>query len=145
MPQTREGIFTKKKSLAKYSLGKICIFTLHIICNKFNIYWQGDVWAESSVLGFLWHYYACMEGKIYDITEWASCQVTTRIYLLMIVIDLKLQYKCTFHVLGLQFLNVVFPFEFQNTHFKHIQANAHQVIYRIATSANRKHNTQRNK
>ena len=37
---------------------------------------QGDVWAESSVLGFLWHYYACMEGKVYDITEWASCQVS---------------------------------------------------------------------
>ena len=28
------------------------------------------------MLGFLWHYYACMEGKVYDITEWASCQVT---------------------------------------------------------------------
>lgn len=35
---------------------------------------EGDVWAESSLLGFLWHYYACMEGNIYDITEWVSCQ-----------------------------------------------------------------------
>ena len=42
-----------------------CIFTML----------QGDVWAESRMLGFLWHYYACMEGKVYDITEWASCQV----------------------------------------------------------------------
>lgn len=36
---------------------------------------QGDVWAESTVMGFLWHYYSCMDSKIYDITEWASCQV----------------------------------------------------------------------
>lgn len=26
------------------------------------------------VMGFLWHYYACMEGAVYDITDWASCQ-----------------------------------------------------------------------
>ncbi|KAF4521444.1 hypothetical protein B566_EDAN010601 [Ephemera danica] len=35
---------------------------------------EGDIWAESSMLGFLWHYYACMEGAVYDITEWAACQ-----------------------------------------------------------------------
>ncbi|KAK2140758.1 hypothetical protein LSH36_1258g00027 [Paralvinella palmiformis] len=35
---------------------------------------EGDVWAESHMLGFRWNYYACMEGKVYDITEWASCQ-----------------------------------------------------------------------
>ncbi|XP_046407537.1 uncharacterized protein LOC124172161 [Ischnura elegans] len=35
---------------------------------------EGDIWAESSMMGFLWHYYACMEGAIYDITEWAACQ-----------------------------------------------------------------------
>ncbi|KAJ8306574.1 hypothetical protein KUTeg_017119 [Tegillarca granosa] len=35
---------------------------------------EGDVWAETSMLGFLWHYYACMEGKIYDITEWVACK-----------------------------------------------------------------------
>ncbi|XP_049959574.1 uncharacterized protein LOC126477457 isoform X1 [Schistocerca serialis cubense] len=35
---------------------------------------EGDIWAESSMLGFLWHYYACMDGAIYDITEWAACQ-----------------------------------------------------------------------
>ncbi|KAG8225321.1 hypothetical protein J437_LFUL001936 [Ladona fulva] len=35
---------------------------------------EGDIWAESSMFGFLWHYYACMEGAIYDITEWATCQ-----------------------------------------------------------------------
>ena len=28
------------------------------------------------MLGFLWHYYACMEGKIYDITEWVACKVS---------------------------------------------------------------------
>lgn len=35
---------------------------------------QGDIWAESQWFGFLWYYYACMEGIIYDITEWAGCQ-----------------------------------------------------------------------
>ncbi|KAL4236978.1 subfamily C member 14 [Mactra antiquata] len=59
---------------------------------------EGDVWAETSMLGFLWHYYACMEGKVYDITEWVACKK-----------------------------------EF----FKHMQANAHHVFYRIATEGNR--------
>ncbi|KDR16318.1 DnaJ-like protein subfamily C member 14, partial [Zootermopsis nevadensis] len=35
---------------------------------------EGDIWAESSIFGFLWHYYACMDGGVYDITEWAACQ-----------------------------------------------------------------------
>lgn len=35
---------------------------------------QGDIWAESWGLGLLWHYYACMETSVYDITEWAACQ-----------------------------------------------------------------------
>ncbi|XP_018335888.1 dnaJ homolog dnj-5 [Agrilus planipennis] len=35
---------------------------------------EGDIWAEARCFGFLWHYYACMEGAIYDITEWAGCQ-----------------------------------------------------------------------
>lgn len=35
---------------------------------------EGDIWAEAKCFGFLWHYYACMEGGVYDITEWAGCQ-----------------------------------------------------------------------
>lgn len=35
---------------------------------------EGDIWAEARCLGFLWHYFACMEGGVYDITEWAGCQ-----------------------------------------------------------------------
>ncbi|XP_034944852.1 dnaJ homolog dnj-5 isoform X2 [Chelonus insularis] len=35
---------------------------------------EGDIWAESRIMGFLWHYYACMEGAIYDVTDWAACQ-----------------------------------------------------------------------
>ncbi|KAI5711861.1 hypothetical protein M8J75_003704 [Diaphorina citri] len=35
---------------------------------------EGDIWAESWGLGLLWHYYACMETSVYDITEWAACQ-----------------------------------------------------------------------
>ncbi|XP_023028836.2 uncharacterized protein [Leptinotarsa decemlineata] len=46
-------------------------------CNTCKIHHsarEGDIWAEARVLGFLWHYYACMEGAVYDITEWARCQ-----------------------------------------------------------------------
>lgn len=25
-------------------------------------------------MGFLWNYYACMEGAVYDVTDWAACQ-----------------------------------------------------------------------
>ena len=41
----------------------------------YALFLQRDVWAETSILGFRWHYYACMEGTIYDITEWARCKV----------------------------------------------------------------------
>ncbi|CAH1155799.1 unnamed protein product [Phaedon cochleariae] len=46
-------------------------------CNTCKIHHsarEGDIWAEAKVMGFLWHYYACMEGAVYDITEWAGCQ-----------------------------------------------------------------------
>ena len=35
---------------------------------------QGDIWAESSWLGLIWRYYACMDGGVFDISEWAACQ-----------------------------------------------------------------------
>ncbi|XP_056130291.1 dnaJ homolog subfamily C member 14 [Lampris incognitus] len=35
---------------------------------------EGDLWAESSMLGLRITYFACMDGKVYDITEWAGCQ-----------------------------------------------------------------------
>lgn len=38
---------------------------------------EGDIWAEARCFGFLWHYYACMEGSVYDITDWAGCQKDT--------------------------------------------------------------------
>ncbi|CAG9760773.1 unnamed protein product [Ceutorhynchus assimilis] len=38
---------------------------------------EGDIWAEARCFGILWHYYACMEGSVYDITEWAGCQKET--------------------------------------------------------------------
>lgn len=36
---------------------------------------EGDLWAESRYMGLRSNYYACMEGAVYDITEWANCQV----------------------------------------------------------------------
>ncbi|KAF0301571.1 DnaJ subfamily C member 14 [Amphibalanus amphitrite] len=35
---------------------------------------EGDIWAESRWLGLLWRYYACMDGGVFDISEWAACQ-----------------------------------------------------------------------
>ncbi|XP_058118864.1 uncharacterized protein LOC131286398 [Anopheles ziemanni] len=35
---------------------------------------EGDIWAETTFLGFRWKYLAMMEGNVYDITEWANCQ-----------------------------------------------------------------------
>ncbi|KAM3961635.1 LOW QUALITY PROTEIN: uncharacterized protein ACR2FA_004353 [Aphomia sociella] len=35
---------------------------------------EGDIWAESSMIGLLVMYYACMDGAVYEITQWASCQ-----------------------------------------------------------------------
>ncbi|EEB17946.1 conserved hypothetical protein [Pediculus humanus corporis] len=47
------------------------------MCNQCKIHHsvrEGDIWAETSMFGLLWHYYACMDGAVYDITEWAGCQ-----------------------------------------------------------------------
>ncbi|XP_050310674.1 uncharacterized protein LOC126746457 [Anthonomus grandis grandis] len=38
---------------------------------------EGDIWAEGRYLNVLWRYYACMEGHVYDISEWAACQKQT--------------------------------------------------------------------
>ncbi|NXQ63333.1 DJC14 protein, partial [Anthoscopus minutus] len=35
---------------------------------------DGDLWAESSLLGLRVTYLACMDGHVYDVTEWAGCQ-----------------------------------------------------------------------
>ncbi|KAK3092021.1 hypothetical protein FSP39_024496 [Pinctada imbricata] len=72
-------------------------------CNIRHSAKEGDVWAETSMFGFLWHYYACMEGKVYDITEWVSCK---------------------------------------KDYFKHMQASAHHVFFRIATEGGRNNNQQ---
>ncbi|XP_063706694.1 dnaJ homolog dnj-5 [Culicoides brevitarsis] len=34
---------------------------------------EGDIWAETTFLGLRWKYLALMEGKVFDITEWANC------------------------------------------------------------------------
>ncbi|XP_064162626.1 dnaJ homolog subfamily C member 14 [Anguilla rostrata] len=43
-------------------------------CNKRHGAEEGDFWAESSLLGLRITYFAFMDGKVYDITEWAGCQ-----------------------------------------------------------------------
>lgn len=43
-------------------------------CSKLHAAEEGDFWAESSMLGLKITYFALMDGKVYDITEWAGCQ-----------------------------------------------------------------------
>lgn len=43
-------------------------------CNKLHPAEEGDFWAESSMFGLKITYFALMDGKVYDITEWAGCQ-----------------------------------------------------------------------
>ncbi|XP_048872505.1 dnaJ homolog subfamily C member 14-like [Brienomyrus brachyistius] len=43
-------------------------------CNKHHGVEDGDLWAESSMLGLRITYFAFIDGKVYDITEWAGCQ-----------------------------------------------------------------------
>ncbi|KAK9876895.1 hypothetical protein WA026_015931 [Henosepilachna vigintioctopunctata] len=45
-----------------------------VTCKIHHAAREGDIWAEAQCFGLLWHYYACMEGGVYDITDWASCQ-----------------------------------------------------------------------
>ncbi|XP_055885554.1 dnaJ homolog dnj-5-like [Biomphalaria glabrata] len=42
-------------------------------CNVFHAAKEGDVWAETTMLGFRWHYYALMENHVFDITQWMAC------------------------------------------------------------------------
>lgn len=43
-------------------------------CNKWHGAEEGDLWAESSMLGLRITFFAFMDGKVFDITEWAGCQ-----------------------------------------------------------------------
>uniref|UniRef100_A0A6I8NWQ6 Cleavage inducing molecular chaperone Jiv domain-containing protein n=1 Tax=Ornithorhynchus anatinus TaxID=9258 RepID=A0A6I8NWQ6_ORNAN len=43
-------------------------------CSRLHPATEGDLWAESSLLGLKITYFALMDGKVYDITEWAGCQ-----------------------------------------------------------------------
>ncbi|NWI42553.1 DJC14 protein, partial [Picathartes gymnocephalus] len=43
-------------------------------CGRWHAAEDGDLWAESSLLGLKVTYLARMDGHIYDVTEWAGCQ-----------------------------------------------------------------------
>lgn len=34
-----------------------------------------DIWVETRLFGLLWVYFTCCDGVVYDITEWATCEV----------------------------------------------------------------------
>uniref|UniRef100_A0A1I7WE50 J domain-containing protein n=1 Tax=Heterorhabditis bacteriophora TaxID=37862 RepID=A0A1I7WE50_HETBA len=36
---------------------------------------SNDIWVETRLCGFVWMYFTCSDGIIYDITEWATCEV----------------------------------------------------------------------
>ncbi|NXP42774.1 DJC14 protein, partial [Leiothrix lutea] len=43
-------------------------------CGGWHSAEEGDLWAESSLLGLKVTYLARMDGHVYDVTEWAGCQ-----------------------------------------------------------------------
>ncbi|XP_063035315.1 dnaJ homolog subfamily C member 14-like [Melospiza melodia melodia] len=43
-------------------------------CGGWHAADEGDLWAESSLMGLKVTYLARMDGHIYDVTEWAGCQ-----------------------------------------------------------------------
>ncbi|KAJ1369540.1 hypothetical protein KIN20_031024 [Parelaphostrongylus tenuis] len=34
-----------------------------------------DIWVETRLCGLLWVYFTCCDGIIYDITDWATCEI----------------------------------------------------------------------
>ncbi|EYC04173.1 hypothetical protein Y032_0089g2263 [Ancylostoma ceylanicum] len=34
-----------------------------------------DIWVETRLCGLLWVYFTCCDGIVYDITDWATCEV----------------------------------------------------------------------
>ncbi|CAG5131335.1 unnamed protein product [Candidula unifasciata] len=42
-------------------------------CNARHSAKAGDIWAESTLLGFYWHYFALLDGHVFDITDWMKC------------------------------------------------------------------------
>ncbi|KIH60625.1 DnaJ domain protein [Ancylostoma duodenale] len=34
-----------------------------------------DIWVETRLYGLLWVYFTCCDGIVYDITDWATCEV----------------------------------------------------------------------
>ncbi|XP_058950444.2 uncharacterized protein [Pocillopora verrucosa] len=64
-------------------------------CNTRHAAKEGDLWAESSFLGYKLHFYACMEGEIFDVTEWAACQGIGRVEANPHTVHLKLKTRQT--------------------------------------------------
>lgn len=69
--QTHKRVPTEKsKELARYCSA----------CSNYHSASDGDVWAETSLL-FKWHYYWCTDGEVYDITDYAKCNVSVLLLL----------------------------------------------------------------
>lgn len=61
----------------QYVSNEYILLNVLVVCSYIEIcIFQGDVWVEIIVFGFLWYYFVCMEGKIYDIIEWVLCKVS---------------------------------------------------------------------
>lgn len=43
-------------------------------CNLHHSARNGEIWLESSIFGLRWKYFGCMNGGVYDITDWGVCQ-----------------------------------------------------------------------
>ncbi|XP_067935746.1 uncharacterized protein [Watersipora subatra] len=43
-------------------------------CRCYHAAKEGEIWAETTFMGFKWHFYACMQNTIYEVTDWVVCQ-----------------------------------------------------------------------
>lgn len=64
-------------------------------CNRCHSAEEGDLWAESSMLGLRITYFACMDGKVYDITgERRLFSQRYRLFLSVTVVCMKICMVC---------------------------------------------------
>ena len=50
----------------------------HVLLSRWFVFSQGQVWGETE-MRLRKHFYACIGGEIFELTEWAACQVKTKI------------------------------------------------------------------
>ena len=70
---------------------------------------QGDAWAETQYMGYKWFFFTCDNQRIYDITDWADCNVSIFFFFARVVVVLFV-FVCLFCLLVVGCLFVYFFF-----------------------------------